>query len=334
MATAPPAVDSDASAEAGPIRRAGVVGLIGRTNVGKSTLLNRLLGEKLAIITPRPQTTRSRLLGVKRFGEAQLALVDSPGLHRAEGPGRTQLNRYMQKEALAVLAEVDVVLLITDIRQLLRQSSDDPPPAELPPGDRYVADHLLAAGKPAVLAINKIDLLRDRRLLLPLMEAWDKTLRPAAIVPISAAYGDGLERLVAELIPLLPEGPALFPEDMLTDRAERWLAAELVREQVFLATRQEVPYAAAVTVDDWQERTVGGRRVGVTIHATIHVEKPAQKKIVVGEGGRMVRHIGTRARAEIAKLLGCPVHLELFVRVDPRWSRTQAGLREMGYGGR
>jgi GTP-binding protein Era len=161
-------------------------------------------------------------------------------------------------------------------------------------------------------------------------------------VPISARTGDGVDRLRGELCALLPEGPALFPEEMLTDRAERWIAAEFVREQVFLATRDEVPYAVAVTIDAWEDRSAprgrrrpgapaDGERSSVVVSATIHVEKEAQKKIVVGEGGRMVRDIGIQARAEIGKLLGCPVHLELFVRVDPRWSQTPAGLREMGY---
>ncbi len=204
-------------------------------------------------------------------------------------------------------------------------------------GDLFVAERVVAAGKPVVLAINKVDLLHDKRQLLPLIEEWSRWTNAAAVVPISALVGDGMERLVAELSALLPQGPPLFPEEMLTDRAERWLAAEFIREQVFLATREEVPYAVAVTIEGWEERVADrgkrrGERLGVTIQAVVHVEKEAQKKIVVGAGGRMVRDIGTAARAEIARLLGCPVHLELFVRVDPGWSTHEAGLRKMGYG--
>jgi GTPase len=355
--TSEPAPAGPARAESPAIRRAGFVGIVGRPNVGKSTLLNQILGEKLAIATPRPQTTRNRLLAVKHVGDAQLALVDTPGLHRPGGPGRTALNRFMLDEALSVLSEVDVVLLLTDSRSLREGPEDDEgrggkarkagPPAgqgqgALTPGDRFAAETLKGAGKPVLLAVNKIDLMRDRRRMLPLMDAWSQALAPAAVVPISARTGDGVDRLLGELCALLPEGPALFPEEMLTDRAERWIAAEFVREQVFLATRDEVPYAVAVTIDAWEDRSAprgrrrpgapaDGERSSVVVSATIHVEKEAQKKIVVGEGGRMVRDIGTQARAEIGQLLGCPVHLELFVRVDPRWSQSPAKLREMGY---
>jgi GTP-binding protein Era len=202
--------------------------------------------------------------------------------------------------------------------------------------DRFVAETLQKSGKPAILALNKVDTVRDKRLLLPLLEEWGKLHDFRAIVPISALFGDGVERLCAELLAAVPEGPPLFPEEMVTDRAERWLAAELIREQIFLLTRQEVPYAVAVTIDNWEDRLLErghkrGQRRGAFIDATIHVEKEAQKRIVVGEGGHLVRDVGIAARAEIGKLLGCPVHLSLFVRVDPDWTQSPATLRDMGY---
>jgi GTP-binding protein Era len=295
--------------------RTGFVGLIGRPNVGKSTLLNALLGQKLAIATPRPQTTRNRVVGVKNVPGAQVILVDTPGLHRPTGRGRTRLNRFMVGEALAALADVDMVVLIA-------QGAPEP-------GDRFVLEEVRKAEKPAVLAINKVDLVRDKQRLLPMIEAWGRAHAFSAMVPISALKGDGVERLLDEIVKVLPEGPPLYPEEMLTDRAERWIAAELVREQLFLLLKQEVPYAVAVTIDEWQERA--GKGDVVVVSATIHVEKDAQKKIVVGQGGRMIREVGTRARLEIEKLLATRVHLELFVRVDAGWTESAAQLRELGY---
>ncbi len=349
---------------AGP-HRAGFVAIIGRPNVGKSTLLNRIVGEKLAIASPRPQTTRNRLLAVKNLPAAQLALVDTPGLHRPHGKGRSMLNKFMVDQALSALADVDVVLVVTDVRALERRprpernrrkgladegqpKTKDPKdpkqagegyrgPALLDAADRFVAESLGASKKPVIMALNKVDSVRDKRKLLPLLDAWSKLCDFRGIVPISALRGDNVERLISELCAVLPEGPRLFPEEMVTDRAERWLAAELIREQVFLATRQEVPYAVAVTIDSWEDRLQPrgrkkGRRLSVFIDATVHVEKDAQKRIVVGEGGHLVRDVGIAARAEIGRLLDCPVHLSLFVRVDMNWTTSPAGMRDMGYG--
>lgn len=312
--------------------RAGFVAIVGLPNVGKSTLLNQILGQKIAIASPRPQTTRNRILGVKNREGAQLVLIDTPGFHRPSGRGRNPLNTFMVGEALAAMNDVDALLLLVegpsgaDAARVKRE------------GYRVGKDvqNLLSAvresGKPAVLGINKIDRAHDKSALLPLLEAWGKVHAFRALVPISAATGAGVELLESELCALLPEGDRLFPEDVLTDRAERWLAAELVREQAFLLTRQEIPYAVAVTVDAFEERAAQGKRpADVMLHCTLHVEKEAQKRIVVGEGGRMVREIGTRARFEIERLLDCPVHLKLFVRVDPDWSEHASGLRKMGY---
>ena len=305
--------------------RAGFVALVGRPNVGKSTLLNHILGEKIAIATPRPQTTRNRIVGVRNLPAAQLVLVDTPGLHRPKGRGRSRLNTFMVGEALAALQEVDAVCAIVET----------PPSAELKRGFRldvatdYVIKELKAAGKPAVLAINKVDTLGSKGLMLPMLEALHKAHDWRAVVPISAKSGDGVDALVGELAGMLPVGERLFPEEMLTDRAERWLGAEFVREQVFLLTRQEIPYSVAVSIDSWDEREA---KKDVMIEATIHVDKAAHKRIVVGEGGRMIREIGTRARQEISNLLAVPVHLKLFVRVDEGWTDNARQLRELGYG--
>jgi GTP-binding protein Era len=363
----------------------GFVAIVGRPNVGKSTLLNRVLGEKLAIVSPRPQTTRERLLGVAHLPGAQLALVDTPGLHRPGGRGRTLLNRFMVDEALTALSSVDAVLLVTDLRashpsgkveQELRdriEHTSSPPapgkrraapprPAEsaesvgeaagkrapsppspsslIDPADRFVVQELLRANKPVVLAINKVDLVRDKALILPLIAEWSSLAPFRAVVPISAETGEGVEHLLAELKATLPAGAPLFDSETLTDRSERYLVAERVREQVFQRLRQELPYAVAVTIDSWEERTAAesrrggkraGDRIGCAIDATIHVEKDNQKKILVGHGGQMIRDIGSSARKEIGELLGCPVHLALFVRVDEEWSTRPNALREMGY---
>jgi GTP-binding protein Era len=296
--------------------RAGFVGLIGRPNVGKSTLLNRLLGQKLAIATSKPQTTRNRILGVKNLPGAQLVLVDTPGLHRPSGRGRTKLNAFMVGEALAALEEVESLVVIID-------AAGDAAGAK---ADEYVLEEVARVKKPAILAVNKVDLVRDKRKLLPQLIKWQEKHTWAAMVPISAKSGDGVDALEKEIVAMLPEGQALFPDEMLTDRAERWLAAEFIREQVFLLTREEVPYSVAVTVDAWTERAKD-----VVIDATIHVEKEAQKKILVGERGRMIREIGSRARHEIGGLLDCAVHLSLFVRVDEGWTEHAATLKDFGY---
>ncbi len=315
--------------------RAGFVAIVGLPNVGKSTLLNLLLGQKIAITSPRPQTTRNRILGVRNLERGQLVLVDTPGLHRPGGRGRTELNKFMMDQALSAIGEVDAVLVLVEA----------PSPDEvkrLEHGAYKIGaahDTLLAAlaeaKKPALLAVNKIDLLHKKNFLLPVMEARAKAHPFRAVLPISALRQQGVDELLREVTALLPEGERLFPEEMVTDRAERWLAAEMVREQVFVLTRAEVPYAVAVTVDSFAERAApgqaDGRRMDVVIDATIHVEKEAQKRILVGGGGRMVREIGSRARHEIGRLLDCEVHLKLFVRVDPGWSQDARALKELGY---
>jgi GTP-binding protein Era len=304
----------------------GYVALVGRPNVGKSTLLNHVLGQKIAIASPRPQTTRNRVMGVRNFPKAQMILVDTPGLHKPSGPGRTRLNAFMVGEAMAALQEVDAVCLIVEAPEA-KNVPEDGKPFRIDPGTQFVIDEVKAAEKPAVLAINKVDLLHNKRAMLPALAAYGAAHEWAAVVPISAKGGEGVPQLLEQLMKLLPPGEAMFPEEMVTDRAERWIGAEFIREQVFILTRQEVPYGAAVEIDRWDER---GK--DVFIEATVHVAKDAHKRIVVGEGGRMIREIGTRARNEISQLLAVPVHLKLFVRVTEGWTESERQLRDLGYG--
>ena len=303
--------------------RSGFCAIIGRPNVGKSTLLNRVLGQKLAAVTPKPQTTRNRILGVKNLPGAQIVFFDTPGVH----VGKSELNRYMVDEALRAMAEVDVILLMVEPPRLPAKDVEGKP-FDPGPGNELILERLRAEGKPAVLALNKVDLLREKHVLLPLIDGWRKAYDFAEIVPMSATEGLGVNDAVAAVARLLPEGEPLFPDEMLTDRAERFLAAELVREQLFLLLKEEVPYATAVSIESWHERESSK---DVVIEGLIHVEHDSQKGIVIGKGGAMIKQVGIRARAEIAKLLGCPVHLKLFVKVDPEWSRSTAALKRLGY---
>ncbi len=306
-----------------PDSRAGYCAIVGRPNVGKSTLMNRFLGEKLAVVTPKPQTTRNRILGVKNRPGAQIVFVDTPGIHRA----KSSLNRYMVDQALAAVAECDVVLCLVEAPRVagatLAGRAFDPGE-----GNRFILDELAKVRRPRVLGINKVDLLADKTALLPLVDGYARALPFDEIVPISAATGDGVDRLEEAIAARLPVSPPLFPEEMLTDRAERFLAAELVREQAFLLLKDELPYSVAVTIESFQERA---SKKDVVIEAVLHVERDSQKKIVVGEGGRMIKEIGTHARAEIGKLLGCPVHLKLFVKVDSDWTRNDRAIQRLGY---
>jgi GTP-binding protein Era len=303
--------------------RSGFCAIIGRPNVGKSTLLNQLLGEKLAVVTPKPQTTRNRILGVKNRPDAQLVLVDTPGVHR----GKSSLNKYMVDQALSAAGEVDVVLFMVEAPRIAAATLAD---KEFDPGEgnRLILEKLASVKAPVVLGINKVDLIGDKDALLPLIDHYAKLGKWRSIVPISAKATDGLDRLEDELVACLPPGEALFPEEMLTDRAERFLAAELVREQLFLLLGQEVPYSTAVTVESWKERA---DKKDVVIEAEIHVERESQRKIVIGQNGSMVKEIGTKARAEISRLLGLPVHLKLLVKIDPDWTSKPGALRRLGY---
>ncbi len=288
--------------------RCGVIAIAGRPNVGKSTLLNRLMGAKVAIVTPKPQTTRDRILGIWSQSGAQILFHDTPGIH---APSKA-LNRRMVAEAEAALADADAILMMTD--------ADDA--ASCLGRDALVLERVRAANKPAVLALNKIDLLA-KPALLPLIDAYAKATDWVAIVPISAADGDGVEELVRQLLPLVPEGPAMYPDDELSDRPLRFLAAEIVREKLMLALRQELPYSTAVTIEEFIEPEAPA---AVRISALIHVERTSQKGIVIGRGGAMLKQIGIAARTDLQELVGRPVMLRLHVRVDEDWAATDKGI--------
>ncbi len=306
---------------AAPGFRAGTVAIVGRPNVGKSTLLNRVLGEKIAIVSPRPQTTRTRILGVWNGPGAQIALFDTPGLHRAEGA----LNRRMVEVALATLSEVDAVLL------LVEAGTGPGGRVEVGEATRWIVEQVAGSGRPAVLGINKMD-RAPRETLLPVIAAYKDLHAWAEIVPFSALTGENVDRLLAAVAPHLPEaGAPLFPPDVLTDQAERVLAAEYVREQVMLQTRQEIPYAAAVEIEEFDEsEREKGRHGLVRIQALVLVEREGQKAIVIGKGGASLKRIGTAARQGLERLLGCKVFLGIRVKVDERWSERPEALRRLG----
>jgi GTP-binding protein Era len=291
--------------------RAGTVAILGRPNVGKSTLLNRIVGEKLAIVTPKPQTTRNRITGVFNSERGQIVFVDTPGVHGAT----KQLNRFMIGEALGIIPDIDAALLIVDA------GTDRPGEAE-----ERILRALAEARRPVILGINKVDTVKNKEALLPRLERWNQQPGLRALVPISASRGTNVDRLVNELWALLPEGPPLFDADHLTDRTERFLAAELIREQFFIALRQEVPYAIAVVIDEWNERPAD-----VVIAASIVVERESQRAIVLGKGGTMIRDVGTRARVAISELLQRPAHLKLTVRIEPEWTTSPEAMAELGY---
>ena len=290
--------------------RFGSVALVGRPNVGKSTLLNALIGQKISIVSPKPQTTRHRILGILTRPQAQLVFLDTPGLHGGHG---RQLNRAMNRAALAALAEADVVVLVTDARVF----GDD---------DAAVLEQAVAAGRPVVLVLNKIDEMKPRSRLLPAIEALSRRHAFAAIVPVSATRGENLDRLLAEIERLLPEGPPAWPEDQVTDRSERFLAAEIVRERLMHALHDELPYGVSVEIERWEESE--GR---ITINAVIWVEREPQRKIVIGEGGARIKGVGRAARLALNELLGRRVHLELWVKVRENWADSEQALRQFGY---
>jgi GTP-binding protein Era len=303
--------------------RSGTVALVGRSNVGKSTFLNRALGEPLAIVTPRPQTTRDRLVGIAHWPEAELLLVDTPGLHRP----KTELGRRMNHIALEAMRTADVWLLMTDVAVLSPRPRAHPEStlADLDPEDRHLLDQVGGA-QPGMVILNKVDTLRNKAKLLPLVAAWADKLPGVPVVPGSMLDAEDVQRVLRELVRLVPEGPAVHEADDLTDQPTSFFVREYVREQVLLCTQGEVPHAVAVSIDEVIER-----RDVVVAKATIHVEKPGQRKILVGRGGNTIRELGMRARERIEHLLDRRVHLQLFVRVSPRWRDAPRHLAELGY---
>ncbi len=300
------------------LMRFGTIAIIGRANVGKSTFLNAALGEPLAIVSPLPQTTRDTLLGVVNREDAQLAFLDTPGLHKA----RTELGRRMNASAREAARAADVVLFMTDVEHLLSAAAKRDP---LDPEDtRLLAE--LDPSVPTVAAVNKIDRLRDRTKLIPLLQAFSN-LRPfEAIVPVSLRGQKDVERLLGVLAGLVPEGAPGYDADTLTNRPSSFFVREYVREAVLAGARGEVPHAVAVSIDSYDD----GPEL-VRIEATLHVEKTGQRAILVGRGGQKLKEIGTRARERIEVLVGRKVFLKLFVRVTPRWKSVPRQLAELGY---
>ncbi len=291
--------------------RSGFIGIIGKPNTGKSTLLNRIVGEKVAIATNKPQTTRNRITGIRNLDQGQLVFLDTPGIHRAAAP----LNRKMTETALDTLKTTDVLLLLVEAGPAVS------------PEDRFVIGLLEKAKQPVVLAINKIDRVYKPS-LLPLAEAFRKLFPFREVLFISALNGEGVDGLVEEIWKLLPEGPRYFPEDMMTDRTERFIAAEIIREKITLLTYKEIPYSTAVSVDTFKEDEAKNL---IRIQATIIVEKDSQKGIIIGKKGAMLKEIGTRARRDLERFFASRIFLELFVRVQKDWSHDIRMLRELGY---
>ncbi len=288
----------------------GFVSILGRPNAGKSTLLNALVGEKLAIVSDKPQTTRTSVQGVLTLPDAQIVFIDTPGIHDA---AESLLNRRMMDEVHAALEDRDVLLFLDDCTRTFAP-------------DDQVLDILARVDTPTILVLTKIDRLEDKRLILPRIENWKTRREFADYVPISALRREGLDALTAAIVSRLPEDPPLFPPDHITDQPERFLAAEYIREKILRETRQEVPHSVAVLVDVWED-TSSLLRIG----ATIYVEREGQKAIMIGRKGDMLKRIGTAARKELEPLLSRKIFLELYVKVRPSWREDPNFLKEIGW---
>jgi GTPase len=292
--------------------KSGFVSFVGRPNAGKSTLLNRLVGTKLAIVSDKPQTTRNRILGVKNYPDAQVVFLDTPGIHRP----LHRMNVRMVDAAVDTIREVDVLGLVVDVTE---------PPGK---GDRYVLDLVKHAEAPVFLILNKIDQIKKSR-LLPIMQQYGELGRFAEIVPVSAATGDNVDRLERAIIDRLPEGEPLYPADYLTDQPERFFAAEIVREKVLQFTHAEIPFSSAVVVDRFEEPAEQGKGI-LRLYCTIVVDRESQKPILVGRGGEMIKQIGTAAREELERFFATKVYLDLHVRVRAEWREDDHMLGELG----
>jgi len=298
--------------------RSGFVCILGRPNAGKSTLLNALVGEKLAIISPKPQTTRNRIQGIihlpkgkgKGKDGGQIVLLDTPGVHKPD----SSLGRKMMVEVREALEGCDLVLLIMDVTR------------KLDPRDQFALDLLKQSGAKAFLILNKVDLIREKAKLLPLIEQYRKLHDFAEVIPISALKRNGLDVLLSHIVAALPAGPAYFPEDEITDQPARFMAAEIVRERVLLHTSEEIPYATTVIVENFEQGSKLTR-----IAATIYCERDSQKGILIGKHGQMLKKIGTAARIQIERMLGTRVFLELYVKVEPGWRDSRRFIDELDW---
>ena len=289
--------------------KSGMVAIVGPPNAGKSTLLNVLLGQKISIVTPKPQTTRNRIIGILNGPDYQIIMLDTPGLHKAGKP----LNLEMVKIAVASLSEVDVILFLVDVS------------APLPEKQAQSVEYLAGTASPAILVLNKTDLL-SREKILPMIELYRHIYPFTAIIPVSALMDTGTDVLLQELLKLLPSGPRLYPEDIPTDVTERFIVAEIIREKIFLLTGKEIPYATAVLIDSFREDE---ERSLVTIYATIVVEKSSQKAIIIGRKGSKLQQIGKSSRLDIEKLLAQRVLLKLWVKVHKNWTRDARFIRDL-----
>jgi len=293
-----------------PVQRCGYVAIVGRPNVGKSTLLNNLLGMKLSITSRKPQTTRHQILGVKTSGNVQTIYVDTPGIHQRRG---TAINKYMNRAATSVLNDVDVILLVVQVNKWTDE-------------DQAIVDKLKSVACPVVLVINKIDKLETKKQLLPVIQELSSRYDFAEIIPVSAMSGLNVDILEQKIFPLLPENEHIYPDDQVTDRSMRFLAAEIIREKLVRELGQELPYTSAVDIDKYIEDDDL-----VRIHATIYVESTGQKAIIIGKKGEKLKSIGMSARQDISKLVDAKVYLNLWVKVREGWSNDERALRGLGY---
>ncbi len=301
---------TQSSAPQGESYRCGFAALVGRPNVGKSTLLNALLGHKISIVTPKPQTTRHRILGILTRPFAQIVFVDTPGLHAG---GRRAMNRHMNRAALASLQDADVNIFVVEA---LRWTDED----------QRVLDELTKQGRPIILILNKVDKVFPKERLLPFIEEMSRRARFEELMPVSALKGAQIDALPEIIARYLPESPPHFPADQITDRGLEFQAAEIVREKLTLRLRQELPYGLTVGIEQFKEED--GR---LLVNAVIWVERNGQKAIVIGHGGEQLKEVGRSARIEMSERFGQPVHLELWVKVKENWSDNEAALKQLGY---
>jgi GTP-binding protein Era len=291
--------------------KSGFIGIVGAPNVGKSTLLNQILGQKIAITSEKPQTTRHRILGIAHLRGAQLVFLDTPGIHQAKGA----LNERIVDVAMKTFGDVDLLLLITD-----GASQDEE-------SNRIILKALEKKSMPVFLAINKVDLVQKKK-ILPLIDWWREAYPFKGIVPVSALQRTQIDVLLSEMVTALPEGPRYYPEETVTELPERFIAGEMIREKVFRMTGEEIPYAVAVTVESFKERP--GQAL-IDIQATIHVERESQKPIVIGKGGQKIKRIGAASRKDIERMVGCKVFLKLWVRVQKNWTKDERTVKRLGY---
>ncbi|MEL7023665.1 MAG: GTPase Era [Pseudomonadota bacterium] len=291
--------------------RCGFVAVVGRPNVGKSTLMNHYVGAKVSIVSPRPQTTRHRILGVQTRDDAQIVFVDTPGLHVGQ---KKAINRVMNRSAVSALSEAELVLWLLEAGRFTQE-------------DRNVVERLSRVRVPVIAVVNKVDQITDKKQLLPFLQTVNEQRELHTSVPISALKGVGTDSLRQEIVSLLPESPAMFPDEMVTDKSATFRIAEMIREKLTLRLRQELPYGLTVQTDQMKHRDDGK----MEIHTTIFVERDSQKGIVVGKGGQNLKAVGSAARRDIERMLGEPVHLDLWVKVRDNWADSEQDLNRLGF---